>query len=292
MGIHFQEVSFAYYVPKSKKKPISFTLKNINLSIDKQDEFIAVIGHTGSGKSTLVQLMNALLIPTTGSINLFGNIVEHNKKPLLKPIRKQAGLVFQFPEYQLFEETVIKDISFGPKNFGFSKDEAHKKSLEAAEMMNIKAEMLERTPFTLSGGEMRKVAIAGILASNPDVLILDEPTVGLDPINKREMLELLRKFNQKLHKTIIIITHDMNVVGEYAKKVLVLKEGNIIHFGDKDSLFSNEEKVKDANLDYPEMVKVLKHLNKKLDLNLNVLQYNKLDAFKELKKIIGEKHEQ
>ncbi|MGI6710282.1 MAG: ATP-binding cassette domain-containing protein [Bacilli bacterium] len=291
MGLHFQEVNFAYYLPKSKKKPINFTLKDINLSINKEDEFIAVIGHTGSGKSTLVQLMNALLIPSTGKINLFGNIVEHNKKPLLKPIRQQAGLVFQFPEYQLFEETVIKDISFGPKNFGFSKDEAHKRALEAAKMMNIKEELLDRTPFTLSGGEMRKVAIAGILASNPDVLILDEPTVGLDPVNKREMLELLRKFNQELHKTIIIITHDMDVVGEYAKKVLVLKEGNIVHFGDKDSLFSDEEKVKNANLDYPEMVKVLRYLNEKLNLNLNYLKYNKKDAYEELKKVIGEKHE-
>ena len=163
---------------------------------------------------------------------------------------------------------MIKDISFGPKNFGFSKDEAHKRALEAAKMMNIKEELLDRTPFTLSGGEMRKVAIAGILASNPDVLILDEPTVGLDPVNKREMLELLRKFNQELHKTIIIITHDMDVVGEYAKKVLVLKEGNIVHFGDKDSLFSDEEKVKNANLDYPEMVKVLRYLNEKLNLIL------------------------
>ncbi len=291
MGLHFQEVNFAYYLPKSKKKPINFTLKDINLSIDKQGEFIAVIGHTGSGKSTLVQLMNALLMPSTGRINLFGNIIEHNKKPLLKPIRQQAGLVFQFPEYQLFEETVIKDISFGPRNFGFSKEEAHKRAIEAAKMMNIKEELLDRTPFTLSGGEMRKVAIAGILASNPDVLILDEPTVGLDPINKKEMLELLKKLNQEMHKSIILITHDMDVVGRYAKKVLVLKEGKVVHFGDKDSLFSNDKKIKEANLDYPEMVKVLKHLNEKLNLNLDYLKYNEKDAIEELKKVVGEKHE-
>lgn len=291
MGIHFQEVNFAYYVPRSKKKPINFTLKNINLDINKRDEFIAVIGHTGSGKSTLVQLMNALLIPTTGTINLFGNVIQHNKKPLLKPIRKQAGLVFQFPEYQIFEETVIKDIAFGPRNFGSSKEEAHKKAIEAAKMMNIPTSMFERTPFTLSGGEMRKVAIAGILASNPDVLILDEPTVGLDPINKRELLLLLKKFNKKLNKSIIIITHDMNVVGEYAEKVLVLKDGEIVHFGDKDTLFGDDAKVQDANLDYPEMVKVLKYLKEKLDLDINPLQYNKDDAFKELRRVVGDKDE-
>ena len=284
MGIKLSNVSFAYYVPKSKKKPIRFTLKDVSLNIDSQDEFIGLVGHTGSGKSTLVQLLNVLNLPTSGELDIFGNVIKAKTKVKLKPIRKTVGLVFQFPEYQIFEETVLKDIMFGPKNFGVK--DAEKVAREAAEIMGI-TDLLDRRPFNLSGGQMRKVAIAGILASNPDVLILDEPTAGLDPLAKSEFLDFLKTVNEEYHKSIIIITHDMDVVSKYLKRVLVLKQGELMFDGSKDDLFRNEEIIRDCNLDYPEIVKVLKKLKTKLDVKLDEYQYNVDDAFKEVERVIG-----
>ena len=288
MGIKLSEVSFAYFVPKNKKKPIHFTLKNINLNINSQDEFIAIAGHTGSGKSTLVQLLNALNLPTKGEIEIFGHIVKNKSKIKLKPIRKTVGLVFQFPEYQIFEETVLKDIMFGPKNFGASDPETVAR--EAAEIMGI-TDLLERSPFNLSGGQMRKVAIAGILASKPEVLILDEPTAGLDPLAKDEFLTFLKKINDEYHKSIIIITHDMDTVSKYAKRVLVLKEGELMYDGSKTELFKNEKIISECNLDYPEIVKVMKGLKEKLKVDFDEYQYTVEDAFKELKRVFGVAHE-
>lgn len=288
MGIKLQEVSFAYFVPKSKKKPIHFILQDINLKINPKDEFIALIGHTGSGKSTLVQLLNVLNLPTKGEIDIFGNQITYKTKIKLKPIRKTVGLVFQFPEYQIFEETVLKDIMFGPKNFGIENPE--QVAREVAEIMGI-SDLLDRSPFTLSGGQMRKVAIAGILASQPEVLILDEPTAGLDPLAKREFLELLKQLNDKQRKSIIIITHDMEVVSKYAKRVLVLKQGKLMFDGAKGALFKNEELIKNCHLDYPEMIKIMKTLKEKLNLNLDIYQYTVEDAFKELKRVVGESYE-
>lgn len=288
MGIKLSEVSFAYYVPKSKKKPIFFTLKDINLEIDSNDEFIAIVGHTGSGKSTLVQLLNALNLPTKGEIDIFGNIVRYKSKVKLKPIRKTVGLVFQFPEYQIFEETVLKDIMFGPKNF--NAEDPEKVAREAAEIMGI-TDLIERSPFNLSGGQMRKVAIAGILASRPEVLILDEPTAGLDPLAKDEFLEFLKKLNEEYHKTIIIITHDMDVVAKYVKRVLVLKAGQLMFDGSKNELFRNEKIIKECDLDYPEIVKVMKELKQKLNIEFDEYQYNVNDAFIELKRVMGVSNE-
>ena len=313
MGIELSKVSFAYYIPKSNKKPIYFNLNNVNLKIDSQDEFIAIVGHTGSGKSTLVQLLNALQFPSSGNIKINDkdNIYEISKnidnsldnkkyrkklikKPKLdfklKPLRKYTGLVFQFPEYQIFEETVLKDIQFGPLNFNNDKEYAKCKAIEISKIMGIE-DLLEKSPFSLSGGQMRKVAIAGILASDPDILVLDEPTVGLDPIAKKDLLQFLNKLNKEFKKSIVIITHDMDVVSEYIKRVLVMKQGRLMYDGSKEQLFKNEQLVKDCNLDFPTIVTTLKEINNKMNLCLDVYQYNLEDAFAELKRKLGEANE-
>lgn len=291
MGINFSKVNFSYYIPK-KKVTIHYNLKNINLNIEGNDEFITILGHTGSGKSTLVQLMNALNFPTDGEVNIFGTIVKRKAKVKLKPVRQKVGLVFQFPEYQIFEETVVKDIEFGPKNFGVSNDEAHEKAIEAAKLVGLDDSLLERSPFTLSGGQMRKVAIAGIVASNPEILVLDEPTVGLDPFGKKELLKLLKKFNEEYHKTIIIITHDMEVVSRISKRTIVLNHGDVLYDGSTKDLFKNENLKTTFNLDYPEIVKILIKLKEELKLDdLDVFQYNEQDAFNELQRVLGDKHE-
>ena len=310
MGIKLSKVSFAYYVPKSLKKPVLFTLKDINLNINSHDEFIAIVGHTGSGKSTMVQLLNALKFPSIGKIDVNGeyiinkeidNNIDNKKyrkvliknpklKFKLKPLRKNTGLVFQFPEYQLFEETVLKDIMFAPKNFFNDEKEAEDKARKVSEIIGIE-DLLDKSPFSLSGGQMRKVAIAGVLAADPEILVLDEPTVGLDPIAKKELLELLKELNEKYHKTIVIITHDMDVVSEYIKRVLVLKQGQLMYDGSKEELFKQEALVEECNLGLPTIVKLLKKLKTKLNIDLNEYQYNLNDAYNEIRNKVGEHHE-
>ena len=298
------------YVPKKIKEPIRFTLNDINLKLDSNDEFIAIVGHTGSGKSTLVQMFNALRFPSSGTVNINDKyIIRKNiknnidckkyRKQLisnpkikfkLKPIRQIVGLVFQFPEYQLFEETVLKDVMFAPKNFFKDEKDAKERAIKISEIIGID-DLLEKSPFSLSGGQMRKVAIAGVLASNPDILVLDEPTVGLDPIAKKELLELLKELNEKYHKTIIIITHDMDVVSEYIKRVIVLKQGNLMYDGPKSELFKNEELVEDCNLGLPSVVQLLKDIKKKLNIDIDEYQYNLNDAYQELVRKLGEHNE-
>jgi energy-coupling factor transport system ATP-binding protein len=278
MGINFSEVSFAYYVPRKKQK-VRFALKNINLNIKESGEMIALVGHTGSGKSTLVQLMNALLMPTSGEIKIMNERL--TRKTKLKPIRKKIGLVFQFPEYQIFETTVLKDIAFGPVNFGVENPE--EKARETAKLMGIE-ELLDRSPFTLSGGQLRKVAISGILASNPDILILDEPTVGLDPSGKRDLLDILVNLRRERNKTIIIITHDMEVVSRYFERVIVLKDGEIIYDGEKDDLLKKEDLYEKYSLDYPETIKLLRAIRKRFGVAIDVNQYTIEDAYQQIRK--------
>ena len=275
MGLNIQNVTFKY----AKKAPKN-TINNINLTINDKDEFIAILGHTGSGKSTLVQLMNALLIPTSGTITVNEQTVtsseRENKKIKFKLIRQHIGLVFQFPEYQLFEDSVIKDITFGPKNFGKNEDEAKHEALKVASILRISPDLLERSPFSLSGGQMRKVAIAGILASNPDILILDEPTVGLDPRGKIELMKLLKEIQDKTHKTIIMISHDMNVVAEYAKRIIVMNQGNLVFDGKKRDLFEDPDKLSSFNLDYPECAKIALELK-----NRGLIKFKELPLTKD-----------
>lgn len=285
MGINFSKVGFTYN-PQKKTKKNQYILEDVDLNISEKDEFICVVGHTGSGKSTLIQMMNALLVPTVGTVTVDDNEITYKKQKNLKSVRKKVGLVFQFPEYQLFEETVIKDVAFGPTNFKL--DKPVDKAKEALEKLKVDKSFYEKSPFKLSGGEMRKVAISGILASEPEVLILDEPTVGLDPLARKELISLLREINEK--KTVIIVTHDMNLVWKVATRVIVLDETKIIYDGNKYDLFKNEEFINKHSLDLPDVVKILKELVIKLGLestDINIYQDDLKSAYNELERVIG-----
>ena len=271
MGINFQNVDFKYSKKASYKQ-----LDNVNLRINEKNEFVMIVGHTGSGKSTLVQHMNGLLLATCGKVEVFNINVIRSKKIKLKPIREHVSLVFQFPEYQIFESTVLEDIMFGPKNFGKSKDEAIELAIKAAHLVGINDDILDRSPFTLSGGQMRRVAIAGAMAIDPDILILDEPTVGLDPKGKDELMNLLVKMHNETHKTIIMISHDMNIVASYAKRILVMDQGKLIYDGNKEELFTDEEFLKAHNLDLPVISTIAKGLKAK-----GLINYDKLPLTKD-----------
>lgn len=217
------------YHTYSKKTPYQFeALKDVTVTL-KEGTFTAIVGHTGSGKSTLIQHVNALLLPTSGQLFVHGMTIDANKPPKkVKALRQYAGLVFQFPEYQLFEETVEQDVMFGPLNFGIPTEEAKKRAHEALTLVGLDASFYQRSPFELSGGERRRVAIAGILAIQPKVLILDEPTAGLDPQGAKVMMQLfVSLFHQGM--TIVLVTHDMDLVYEYTDHVVVMQDGHVIH---------------------------------------------------------------
>ena len=254
MAITFQKVGYKYPQIQHQKWAIS----QIDLLIEPTKEFVAVIGHTGSGKSTLIQHMNALLTPTTGELKVFDYEVAKGKP--LSPIRKRVGMVFQFPEYQLFEETVERDIMFGPLNFGVSKEDAQSKAAEVLSVVGMDESFLSRSPFSLSGGQMRRVAIAGILAMEPDILVLDEPTVGLDPAGQEDMMKLFSSLHEKYHKTLILVTHDMNIVADYAKRVIVMKEGQLVFDGTPKALFADAATLQSLQLGRPDMMNVFEQI--------------------------------
>ena len=287
MSVNLSQVIFSYDTSRKARLSGEYYLKIDNLNIKDTNEFIAIVGHTGSGKSTLTHLLNRLLVPQKGKLVV--DEKEVTKRTKLLPIRKKVGLVFQFPEYQIFEDTVLKDVSFGPKNFKLDNPETL--AIEAMETLGI-ADLKDRNPFTLSGGQMRKVAIAGILASKPDILVLDEPTVGLDSASKEELLEFLKYLNEVKHISIVLITHDMEVVTKYCRRAIVLKKGNILYDGDSLELFRDEKLVEDAHLDYPHLTKIMIELKKKYNLDIDPYKYDAASAFSELEKaLIGGKHE-
>jgi energy-coupling factor transport system ATP-binding protein len=241
--------------------PFSYhALKGVDLSITK-GSFTAIIGQTGSGKSTLIQHINALLLPTSGKVTIEDYIITANDKPKkLKPLRKKAGLVFQFPEYQLFEETIEKDIIFGPLNFGVSEGDAKKLAANALQQVGLDTSYLQRTPFDLSGGQKRRVAIAGILAMEPDILILDEPTAGLDPHGTKEMMALFKKI-QEMGKTVIIVTHDMNHVLQYCEEVVVMNQGKVEKKDTVSNIFKDQEYLNTLGIDLPIITNFILTLN-------------------------------
>ncbi|MGL6009547.1 MAG: energy-coupling factor transporter ATPase, partial [Culicoidibacterales bacterium] len=232
-------------------------LQSLDLVIEK-GERLAIVGHTGSGKSTLVQHLNALLQPTSGTVEAFGltvtNNPKKNRKLGLSTIRQKVGLVFQYPEYQLFAETVEEDIMYGPLNFGASREAAKQKAQEMMKLVGLPMELAERYPLALSGGQMRRVAVAGILAMDPDVLVLDEPTVGLDPRGQAEMMELFLQLQEQLDKTLIIVTHDMDVVANYAQRLVVMKSRQKIFDGKPSDFFKQDELVTACNMELPHTV--------------------------------------
>ena len=263
MSITLEHLSYVYNPGTAYEK---HALKDISLEIP-QGQFVGIIGHTGSGKSTLIQHLNGLMKATSGRLLYEGkNIYEEGYD--MKQLRTQVGLVFQYPEYQLFEETVLKDIMFAPKNFGESEEKAKAQALEVSNLLGIPKELLKKSPFNLSGGQMRKVAIAGILSYNPDVLILDEPTRGLDPEGAREIMEIFYKIHKQMHKTIILISHDMNVVYQYATRIICMKDGSLSYDGKKEELFKSD-KYQEYDLDKPHVLKAVDYLNEKLNLNLD-----------------------
>ncbi|MDE7105964.1 MAG: energy-coupling factor transporter ATPase [Anaeroplasmataceae bacterium] len=284
MGISFKEVSHLY--PTSKRKVFTVALDKINLNIQGTGEFVALVGKTGSGKSTLMEHMNALLLPSMGTVEIFGNVItpKKNKNPKLKEVRKKVGFVFQFPEYQLFEETVLKDIMFAGKNFGMTDEEAKQQALETARVLRIDDTLLKKSPFNLSGGQMRKVAIAGILAYNPDILLLDEPTRGLDPKTAEEIMELFYEIHLKTNKTIILISHDMDLVYRYANRVIVLNQSKIVFDGDKVELFSSSL-YKENHLSKPEILKMIDYLNETLGYDLDYHIYSEKELLERVVKL-------
>lgn len=248
MDIAFEKVNYWYQAGT----PFAVqALYDINLNIPA-GAFTAVIGQTGSGKSTLIQHLNALLKPTEGQV-IIGDrtITPETKNKHLKPLRKKVGLVFQFPENQLFEETVLKDIAFGPQNFGISQEEADKLARQTAKMVGLDESLLERSPFDLSGGQMRRAAIAGVLALEPDVLVLDEPTAGLDPRGRNEIMGLVRQLQAEKHLTIVLITHQMDDVANYADHVIVMAHGHMVRQGTPREVFSNVAWLNENQLELP-----------------------------------------
>lgn len=262
MDIQFKDVNFTYQPGTPFENKV---LHDVNFTI-KDGSYTAIVGHTGSGKSTILQHLNALKVPTTGSVWL-GDFEVTSKKneTSLKDIRKEIGVVFQFPEAQLFEETVGKDIAFGPQNFGMSEEEALKRAEEILPLVGLDASFMDRSPFELSGGQMRRVAIAGVLVMEPSVLVLDEPTAGLDPKGQLEMMTLFNDLHEKQDITIVLVTHQMEDVANYADHVIVLDEGKIVGDGSPREVFQNEEWLQSIQLDVPKTVEFAADLAKNSD---------------------------
>ena len=260
MDICFKQVGFAYQAGTPFEMR---ALHDISFSI-KEGSYVAIIGHTGSGKSTILQHLNALLKPTEGIVELGDKTINSttgNKD--LKPLRKKVGIVFQFPEAQLFEETVEKDIAFGPKNFGVSEEEALKIASEVVKTVGLPEDVLKKSPFDLSGGQMRRVAIAGVLAMKPDVLVLDEPTAGLDPKGRLEMMEMFYKLNKEQNMTIVLVTHQMNDVSDYADHVIVIESGNVVKEGSPKEVFSDASWLLEKQLGVPTTLAFVEKLKEK-----------------------------
>ncbi len=284
MAIRFRQVSYAY--PGYGLGNYD-AIKDITLDIAAKGEFIALVGQTGSGKSTLAQHMNALIFPTEGTVEIFGKTVGPKRDRNIKynDLRRQVGLVFQFPEYQLFEETVEKDIMFGPMNFGVPEEEARTMAWNALGLVGLGPTYLKRNPLNLSGGEKKRVSIAGILAMDPQILVLDEPTSGLDPRGKATMMDLFRSIREKTGKTIVVITHDMDLVYEYMDRVLVLDKGTLAFDGTPDELF-HMPRLDRLHLDYPATIRVLSAVAKDLGIAIDVYQKDVASAVSAIQKAV------
>ena len=256
MGIALENVSFTY----QEGTPLASTaLSDVSLTIE-DGSYTALIGHTGSGKSTILQLLNGLLVPSQGSVRVFDTLITSTSKNKdIRQIRKQVGLVFQFAENQIFEETVLKDVAFGPQNFGVSEEDAEQIAREKLALVGIDESLFNRSPFELSGGQMRRVAIAGILAMEPAILVLDEPTAGLDPLGRKELMNLFRKLHQS-GMTIVLVTHLMDDVAEYANQVYVMEKGCLVKFGKPSDVFQDVVFMEEVQLGVPKITAFCKRL--------------------------------
>ena len=256
MGIALKNVSFTY----QEGTPLASTaLSDVSLTIE-DGSYTALIGHTGSGKSTILQLLNGLLVPSQGSVRVFDTLITSTSKNKdIRQIRKQVGLVFQFAENQIFEETVLKDVAFGPQNFGVSEEDAEQIAREKLALVGIDESLLNRSPFELSGGQMRRVAIAGILAMEPAILVLDEPTAGLDPLGRKELMTLFKKLHQS-GMTIVLVTHLMDDVAEYANQVYVMEKGHLVKGGKPSDVFQDVVFMEEVQLGVPKITAFCKRL--------------------------------
>ena len=284
MQIKFESVNHIYNANTQMEQR---ALYDINFDI-KDGQFLAIVGHTGSGKSTLIQHMNGLLKPSSGSITIGEKVIKPDEKNKgLKEIRQYVGLVFQFPEYQLFEETVEKDIMFGPMNYGVSEEEAKVRAHDVIKMVGLDESVLSQSPFNLSGGQMRRVAIAGILAMNPDVLVLDEPTAGLDPQGQHEMMEMFNTLHKQYHKTIILVTHDMNLVAEYAEEMIVMHRGEMKFKGAPQQVFKEVDALRECGIILPIAAQNYHELANKIGLSVGNLPLTTDEFVKQIELLVG-----
>lgn len=256
MGIALENVSFTY----QEGTPLASTaLSDVSLTIE-DGSYTALIGHTGSGKSTILQLLNGLLVPSQGSVRVFDTLITSTSKNKdIRQIRKQVGLVFQFAENQIFEETILKDVAFGPQNFGVSEEDAEQIAREKLALVGIDESLFNRSPFELSGGQMRRVAIAGMLAMEPAILVLDEPTAGLDPLGRKELMNLFKKLHQS-GMTIVLVTHLMDDVAEYANQVYVMEKGRLVKGGKPSDVFQDVIFMEEVQLGVPKITAFCKRL--------------------------------
>jgi len=262
MDITLQDVEYKYQINTPFER---LAIHDINISIP-EGTFMALIGHTGSGKSTVLQHLNALLKPTKGKVHIGDRVIDAGKKEKnLRPIRQKVGIVFQFPEHQLFDETVEKDICFGPMNFGVSEEEAKRRARELIGEVGLPEEVLQKSPFDLSGGQMRRVAIAGVLAMEPEVLVLDEPTAGLDPRGRTEIMDMFYRLHKQKGLSTILVTHSMEDAAKYADEIVIMHRGQVKKTADPRTIFSNPEELLELGLDVPEVVKFQYSLERKMN---------------------------
>lgn len=260
-------------------------LNNINLSI-KENEFIGLIGHTGSGKSTLIQTFNGLLAPTEGKVTWNGKDI-YEKGFNRREFRSHVGIVFQYPEYQLFETTVLKDVCFGPKNLGISEEESKRKAEEALRLVGLDEKYWQHSPFELSGGQKRRAAIAGVLAMEPEILILDEPTAGLDPKGRDEILGVIKKLNEEKETTIILVSHSMDDVAEYVDRIIVINDGDIMYDDIPVNIFQMVDELEAIDLAAPQITYILRDLNRMgLNVGTGIIRID--DAVHTIKKALSE----
>ncbi len=260
MDISLSHVDYRYQVNTPFER---LAIQDVSIDIPS-GTYMAIIGHTGSGKSTVLQHLNALLVPSEGVVAI-GNreIKAHQKNKNLRQVRQRVGIVFQFPEHQLFEETVEKDIMFGPMNFGVTEAEAKKRALIALKQVGLAEEILEKSPFDLSGGQMRRVAIAGVLAMDPDVLVLDEPTAGLDPRGRKEIMEMFYALHKERQLSTILVTHSMEDAASYADQIVIMQQGKVVKQGTPEEIFSSPADLVRMGLDVPEVVRFQLKLEEK-----------------------------
>lgn len=278
MKITFDQVTYDYSI----KTPYQYRALNQVSTTFIESKFYAIVGQTGSGKSTLIQHLNAILKPTEGQLKIGDtNITKKTKSKKLAPVRKKVGIVFQFAEHQLFEDTVEKDIIFGPLNYGTDKEAAIQKAESLMDLLSMDRSLLKKSPFELSGGQKRRIAIAGVLAMEPEILVLDEPTVGLDPKGQHDMMELFNDIHENLGITVILISHQMDIVLKYADEVKVIKAGEIVAEDKPVNIFTNNELLNQTHLEPPNIIKLQQAVEAKYDMKFDQIATSE-EMFKDM----------